>query len=220
MSEGNKSGVFLAIVIATLLSLIVTGVRLVGELQGWAPSVFNRAAGGGGSWLGITWLVPLFGFWFGRSLAKGGSRPGSTGRAILLPIVGMAIVAGMFWYFSPGAGEGGQDATLSADEWRTRILVMMGIAAAAGLTMLAAWPRAWFMLVVYGYLARLPVAAIQYFAIDKGWDTHFAKGAPNVPQEVTLYGLTMAQCVFWPLGFTTLVGGLFAAFGAATVKKG
>ena len=93
MSEGKKkaSSVLVAILIAAVLSLIVSLVRLYGEVQGWAPTIFSTEAGGGGSPLGITWLVLVFGFWFGRRLARDGSRPRSTLLAFVLPIVGIVI---------------------------------------------------------------------------------------------------------------------------------
>ena len=41
----------------------------------------------------------------------------------------------------------------------------------------------------------------------------------GAPPESLMYGLTMAQCGFWPFGFTVLVGGVFAILGALTVKR-
>ena len=52
-----------------VITLAVTLLRLVGELQGWSPLLFNREAGGGGALVGISWLVPVFGAWFGWKLA-------------------------------------------------------------------------------------------------------------------------------------------------------
>ena len=48
-----------------------------------------------------------------------------------------------------------------------------------GLTAFMAWRAAWFTCVLYGFLARIPVIVIQHEAIKRGWDTHYAKGAPN-----------------------------------------
>ena len=51
-----------------LLSLAVTLLRLVGELRGWSPEYWSRLPGGGLSPLGIVWLIPVFGFYFGWRL--------------------------------------------------------------------------------------------------------------------------------------------------------
>jgi sn-glycerol 3-phosphate transport system permease protein len=66
------------------------------------------------------------------------------------------------------------------------------------------------------------VALIQFVAIEKGWNTHYSKAHPSIPKDPdsTLFALTLAQATFWPLAFTTLVGGLFATIGAATVRRG
>jgi hypothetical protein len=52
------------ILIPALITLAVTILRLVGELQGWSPTFFSRQAGGAGAIVGIVWLVPIFGAYF------------------------------------------------------------------------------------------------------------------------------------------------------------
>lgn len=192
-------------------------MRLIGELQGWSPFVFNTESGGGGSPLDITWLVLVFDFWFGRRLAQNGSRPKSTMLAIVLSVVGVAVTRGMFMITFAIMGD---PENLTSDQWQTAGISINVGAAIAGLLALVAWPRAWLTLVLYGILARIPVIIIQYYSVVKGWDVHFAKGAPGMPDDMVLYALTMAQCMLWPLSWTPLVGGLFAAIGAWTVKGG
>ena len=50
------------ILVPAVITLAVTLLRLVGELQGWSPTLFNR---GDKAWspalVGIVWLVPVFG---------------------------------------------------------------------------------------------------------------------------------------------------------------
>lgn len=58
-----------------LITLALTLLRLTGELLGWAPSVFVREGGGGGSLLGIVWLAPVFGAFYGLRLAGRADRP-------------------------------------------------------------------------------------------------------------------------------------------------
>ncbi len=49
------------ILVPAVITLAVTLLRLVGELQQWSSALFNRSAGGGGAIVGIVWLVPVFG---------------------------------------------------------------------------------------------------------------------------------------------------------------
>jgi hypothetical protein len=70
--------------VPAVVTLGVTLLRLVGELQGWSPALFSREAGGGGALVGISWLVLVFGAWFGWKLARAGSGPASIGRALLV----------------------------------------------------------------------------------------------------------------------------------------
>lgn len=75
-------------------------------------------------------------------------------------------------------------------------------------------------LIAYGFVARIPVVAITWIAIQKGdaWDTHFTKFGPDpakYPQ--TLSGKMLATCgaqlgfwIFaWTLGTGMLVGWLW-----------
>ena len=41
------------ILVPAVITLGVTLLRLVGELAGWSPALFNREAGGGGALVGI-----------------------------------------------------------------------------------------------------------------------------------------------------------------------
>jgi len=223
MATSQPPSILRAVLIAAAISLVVTLVRLYGELQHWAPAVFNTEGGGGGSPLGISWLVIPFGFWFGRRLAQNGHRPKSTGKALLLCIAGIAVTVGVFYcglhFIGPTPAEVDAGAKVTADEWKTRTIVFNCGAAAGGLLALVGWARAWFVLAFYGILARIPVLVIQFYAVEKNWDTHFSKGPPGMQPEVLLFVLTLAQAVLWPFGFTVLVGGVFAALGAATVKR-
>lgn len=197
-----------AILASAAIALAINLLRLWGELQGWNPFWFNRAAGGGGSPLGISWLVIPIGFWFGRRLATAGHRPVSITRANFLPALGIALMFGVF--------------ALSmkvTDVWRTRAIVINTGALLCGLLALLAWKRAYFVNLSAGILARIPVAIIQFVAMDKSWDVHFAKGPPEAPAADVPFMLTLAQCVMWPFGFTVLVGGLCAGIGAATVRR-
>src|SRR5215467_15987762 len=49
------------IVVPAVITLAVTILRLVGELENWAPPFFNKHPGGGGALIGISWLPIVFG---------------------------------------------------------------------------------------------------------------------------------------------------------------
>src|SRR5438094_4381615 len=82
------------ILMPALITLAVTILRLVGELQGWSPRLFSRQAGGAGAIVGIVWLVPIFGAYFAAKLAKAGATPGA-GRVIGYSAlaIGFAVLA-------------------------------------------------------------------------------------------------------------------------------
>ncbi len=64
---------FRLVLVPGLITLAVTLLRLVGELNGWSPTLFSSEAGGGGAVIGITWLVPLFGIYFAWKLFRSGA---------------------------------------------------------------------------------------------------------------------------------------------------
>ena len=64
------------------ITLAVTLLRLIGELQEWSSALFNRSAGGGGAIVGIVWLVPVFGIYFALKLAY--DQPDYPGMAPLV----------------------------------------------------------------------------------------------------------------------------------------
>src|SRR5262245_34913395 len=80
------------ILVPAVITLGVTLLRLVGELQGWNQRFFNREPGGGGALVGIAWLVFLFGAYFGWKLAALGYRPASAWRAAGASLLGLVVV--------------------------------------------------------------------------------------------------------------------------------
>ena len=75
----------------TLLTLAVTLLRFAGELRGWSPEYFSRLPGGGLSPLGITWLAPLVGFYFGWRLERAGVRSPSPAIAFGVPAAALVV---------------------------------------------------------------------------------------------------------------------------------
>ena len=85
------------IVVPAVITLAVTILRLVGELENWAPLFFNKHPGGGGALIGISWLPILFGPYFAWKLATVGEGPASTGKALSAIFAG--VVAFVAWRF-------------------------------------------------------------------------------------------------------------------------
>ena len=213
-----SNGVLSLVAFASVIAAAISGVRLYGDLEGWnvpvlGKNMFGTEAGGIGSLVGVATLVPIFGFWFGRRLASAGRGPSAIGMSLLLHLLGIAVAAGVGW----AALKGG-----FIKDWKMNGLALCIGTSVAGLFALLAWPRAWGTNAFFGLLSRAPIALIQFVAIEKGWNTHYSKAHPSIPKDPdsTLFALTLAQATFWPLAFTTLVGGLFATIGAATVRRG
>jgi hypothetical protein len=199
------------LLIAGVITLVVTLLRILGESKGWDESLFNREAGGR-SWFGIIWLVPAFGILFGRRLAKAGTKP----PFVTSFFVPMFAAVGLFGAVAYCASHF-QDENL-----REKVQYVYYAGPVVALLGLLVWPRAFMACLAYAFLARVPVMVVQYLDIHKGWQTHYGKMLPGMPTNMSaeekVLHLTLAQVGFW-LPFTILLGGGMAALGAATVKK-
>jgi hypothetical protein len=204
---------FLPLVLVTsLLTLLLTVARTLGEVLHWHPKWFAPDAGGALSPFGIVWLVPLVGLLFGRRAAQAGSRPPFL-AAFAVPLAGLAVVVGAAgWMGTQLKGE----ELLAAMGWLVRGAPVVALLA------LFVWPRVFVLTLAYGVLARIPVAVVQWLDVKWAWGTHYGKVHPSLPAELTndakLQLLTLAQFGLW-VPFTVLLGTAFAAVGAATVRR-
>jgi hypothetical protein len=206
MAEDSKVSLPRLILVPALVTLAVTVVRLVGELQGWSPKLFNREAGGGGALVGIVWLIPVFGVYFALKLAAAGEGPVSVKRAL-----GWAVLA-----FALNAGLGFASFRLFPSP-----LVQLGLFVltswAAILVARPGWPALWRVLLAYASAARLPVLVVMFLAIFGGWDSHYAKARPDFPAMgpwgLFFWTALLPQVSIWM--YLTVVGGLL--FGALAV---
>ena len=211
MSDSYKPRILPMVLVAAVLTLVVTAVRVVGELNQWDPKWFSSEAGSRWNPFGIVWLVPVFGILFGRRLSQSGAVPRFV-TGFFVPMFGFfAIVLAAIWIEDAFAGEDLQSATN---------YLFLG-APIMSLLALFAWPRAFASLLVYGLCARLPVMLVQYLDIQSGWQTHYGRiadkmGAMGADERIWM--LTLAQAGFW-IPFTVTLGCGFAAIGAATVRK-
>ncbi len=215
MAENTNSNVSIPqlIFIPSLITLAITILRLVGELQHWPNSLFNPEAGGGGSIVGIVWLVPILGVYFAMKLSAAGQGPASVGKVIGYSVLGLAVTfAGGF------VGFGMQG------EFPGKIAIGLVLIAAGGVIPFFAWPALSKVLIAYGYAARIPVVILMYLAIRGNWGTHYDVVPPGFPED-TAFWPKYIQIAFIPqmltwIVFTIIVGSLFGGVAVAVARRG
>jgi hypothetical protein len=212
------------ILVPAVITLAVTLLRLVGELQGWSPALFNR---GTQPWspslVGIVWLVPVFGAWFGWKLTRAGSGPRSLGRALGLTLASMAVLP-LFSFLAPRAG------ILPERLWRPdvplsesfTILAVFVVFAIVGLAIgILAWPALGRTLLAYGMAARIPIALLMLAAMLGNWGTHY-DARPSSPQMSPLgwwVGIGLVPQLFFWIWVTIVFGALFGIVAAAIARR-
>ena len=198
------------ILVPAVVTLAVTILRLVGELENWAPLFFNKHAGGGGALIGISWLPILFGPYFAWKLATVGEGPASTGKALSAIFMGVVVfVAGGFSFF----------ASLRNPASPNLILLLLGVVLWIGSGFIArlAWRGLGNTLFAYAFAARIPVLIVMYLAMSgnggQGWGTHYDAVGPGFPPSTPLatkfFELAVVpQMTLW-IGWTVVAGALF-----------
>jgi len=184
-----------------VITLAITILRLVGELRQWSSLLFNPAAGGLGSLVGIVWLVPIFGIYFAMQLAKAGEKAPSRWRPLGYALLGLTVV------FAGGAVGYAESLHLPG-----KLILGYLIMAGGALVPLCAWPALGKALLAYGYAARIPVAIIMFLAMRGSWGTHYDALPPGFPPmgfwmkyvELAL----LPQLILWVV-YTVVVGVLF-----------
>ena len=211
MSSGERVCISKLILVPAIITLGITILRLVGELQHWPSLLFSREAGGGLAVVGISWLPLILGPYFALKLAKSGDRPSSAGKAIGFAVLAFVVMfVGGFVGFAPNINFPG------------KIFVGLLVMAAGAAVFFPAWPSLAKTLLAYGYAARIPVAIIMFFAIKGSWGTHYDADPPNYTGPMDLIGKyvtigAVPQLVLW-IVFTIIVGGLLGSITAAIVK--
>lgn len=212
--DGKPPRILSLVLIPALITLALTVLRLVAELRDWDPLLAGNEAGGGGAILGISWLIFVFGLWFGIRLQRGGGGPASPGRALALSLLAIAVLIGGFLACQAAGLIWIPDAEHPGEPRGTPYFV--GLMVLGVLIALVAWRRAALTLLVYAILARVPVLALTWLAVENGWDTHYVKLAPGFPPppagELFTF-LATPQVTFWPTA-TILLGTVMASLGA------
>jgi len=213
-SSGRALPVRDLILVPSLITLAVTVLRLVGELNEWSPSLFGKAAGGGASLVGIAWLVPVFGVYFGVRLARMGGAPAGLLRAIGLALLAILVMVAAGFL----AGEVLRLPQLA-------MLLLFAVVSAAAIAIAhRGWPALSRVLLGYGLAARVPVIVVMLIAMLANWRTHYDVPPPNWP-EVDQWNVfakwlaigVLPQLTIW-IALTVVIGILFGAIAAGVAR--
>ena len=198
------------IAIPAILTLAITVLRLVGELQHWSPKLFSPAAGGAFALVGIWWLPIVFGIYFAWKLADAGERPpvgpaiGYSLLALIIEFLGFFAVMGAVVF--PGSRLVGL------------VLMIVGI-----LVPMRGWRDLFKALIAYAYAARIPVVIVMYFAMQGNWGTHYDAVPPTFPGDLSLLSkwlqLGVVPQMFLWIAYTIVVGTIFGTVAVAVLHK-
>ncbi len=216
MADEKAVPIIRLIAIPAVITLAVTILRLVGELEHWPTPFFNTAAGGGAAVVGISWLPIIFGPYFALKLSAAGEGPASIGKAIGFAVLSLVVFALAGFLFAR---------TISHPSILTLValLLMLGAAFVPGI----GWRSLGNTLVAYAFAARIPVLIVMYFAMrgngGAGWGTHYDAVPPALAHASFgmkfLYAAIMPQMTMW-IGWTAGLGSTFGTVATAIVRRG
>ena len=219
-SEKGAVSTTALITIPAVITLVITILRLVGELQHWPSPWFNATAGGGGAIIGISWLPLIFGPYFAWNLAAAGQGPASAGKAIGAAFGGLVIMAlGVFIALpKPGHPE-------STVLFLVGSLIMLVGAFIPGL----GWRAVGNTLLAYALAARIPVLIVMFIAMNgnggQGWGTHYDVAPPfmagaqmSVLQKWFEIGV-VPQLTLW-IAWTVVAGAVLGSIVVAVARPG
>jgi hypothetical protein len=212
MAERDDVRVGRMILVPAVITLVVTLARLAGELMGGSDSLFSREAGGKAALVGIVWLIPVFGVYFGLRLARAGEGPPAAGKALGFGVLAFVLNAVLgFAAFSVVKGPVGQLGVFAVTSWVALLAARPG------------WPALWRVLLAYALAARIPVLIVMFLSIFGGWDTHYAKPRPDFPPMgpwgLFFWTAMLPQLSIW-IWMTIAVGMIFAGLAAAVRRAG
>lgn len=204
------------ITIPAVITLVITIVRLYGELQHWPRPWFDSSAGGGGAIVGISWLPILFGPYFAWKLAAAGEGPSGLGKSFGFAAAGVVVfVVGGF--------------LLGATVAHPGILTLLAslVALAGAFVVRMGWRPFGNVLLAYAVAARVPVLIVMFIAMSanggQGWGTHYdvvpsAFATRPLLQRFVFFAL-IPQATLW-IGWTVAAGALFGNIVMAIFRPG
>lgn len=211
-TSGNRVEIVKLILVPSLITLGVTILRVVGELQNWPSLLFGKAPGGGGAIVGISWLPIFFGIYFALKLSGAEAGPSSLGRTFAFWGIGVLLfVAGAYMGFAAFQSN-------SAVKGLTAIVLMAG----AIVVPFWGWSSLTKLLIAYGYAARIPVLVVMFLAFQGKWGTHYDAVGPGYVSKgfaSDFFNLAFVPQMFLWIAFTVLVGTLFGAVAVAIAHR-
>jgi len=210
---GEKSvSITSLITVPALITLAITLLRLVGELEHWPTVLFSTAAGGGGAIVGISWLPIIFGPYFALKLAGAGQGPSSSGKAIGFAVLGLVVYfLAMVWF------------GLSFRHISYLILLPLVLVLVSAFIPGIGWRSLGNTLLAYAFAARIPVLIVMFVAMRQGWETHYSRIGPEFANvgfaRQYLYEAFIPQMTMW-IGWTVIVGSVIGTIVAAVVRSG
>ena len=204
------------IAVPALITLAITILRLVGELQHWPSVLFSRQAGGGGAIVGISWLPIIFGPLFAIKLVGSGKGPASGGKAIGFAFAGLLVLFGsMAWAQS-------MFSNISA-----LLLIPFALMLLSAFIPGIGWKALGTTLLAYALAARIPVLIVMFLAMKgnggAGWGTHYDAIASQLVHAsfATKYieEALIPQMTLW-IGWTVVIGSLFGSVAGAIKGRG
>ena len=204
------------IAIPALITLAITILRLVGELEHWPTPWFTNVAGGGGALIGISWLPIIFGPWFAVKLVRAGAGPSSAGKAIGFAVLAVVLLfGGGFWF----------ESMIRNLSYLVALPLLLMLASA--FIPALAWRSLGTTLLAYALAARIPVLVVMFLAMrgngGAGWGTHYDAVPPMFAQlsfakKYVIMAL-IPQMTLW-IGWTVAIGALFGTVAAAVARRG
>ncbi len=210
-SSSTKSTITRLIMYPAIITLLITLLRLFGELLHGPAILFSRAEGGGAAIIGITWLPFIFGPYFAVKLYDRNLKPSSFLKTILFALVGFVVVmCGAAVAFEPHV------------RFTGHVAVGLALLVGAAALQYIPWRELAQTLIAYAYLARIPVAIVMFFAMLGHWGTHYDAVPPPFDQlpflTKYLYLAAAPQLVMW-IAFTMTVGALFGGIYTAIFRR-
>lgn len=214
MAESKSVSITRLIAVPAVITLAVTILRLVGEMQHWPKPWFSTAAGGGAALVGITWLPIIFGPYFAWKLASAGQTPSGVGKSIGFAFLGLVVLFGaMFW------------AQAMFAHLTYLVLLPFLLMLVAAFIPGRGWAALGKTLLAYAFAARVPVLVVMFLAFrgngGQGWGTHYDAVMPAFAHASLarkfLFEAFVPQMSMW-IGWTVVVGALCGTLVAAVAR--
>jgi hypothetical protein len=101
------------------------------------------------------------------------------------------------------------------------VIALWSLAALAAVSQASGWPALSKTLLTYGFAARIPVAVVMFFAMQRRWGTHYDSVPPQFHDaglfQTWLWLGFFGQLIFW-VGYTVVAGMLFGCV-AGTIAR-